>query len=375
MERPAIFIVEDERIVAEDIAETLKKLGYLISGIAVSGESALEKIRENLPDIVLMDIHLAGTMDGIEAAGQIHALFDIPVIYLTAYADNDLLERAKVTEPYGYVLKPFNDREIHSVIEMALYKHAINEKVRERDSTIHALVNTTPDAMLLLDIDGKILAANDPMAQRLNRKAGDLVHTTITDLLSSGSISVRIAEEERHVLAGSPVHFIEEVKGRWFENSLYPVRDGKGNVAKVAIYSHDITAMKDIENNLAQVNAQLVSEKEELLKFTAAVDGMDDCVIITDYTGSITYLNRAAEKMLGFVLAEAKGQHVSQFKAPESKFAIEKEMFIMDSKGVWAGNLVIKNRHGLKIRTSLKSSPIIKDNKTFSRVFVLREQI
>ncbi|MCX6692583.1 MAG: response regulator, partial [Methanoregula sp.] len=295
MERPAIFIVEDERIVAEDIGETLKKLGYLISGIAVSGESALEKIRENLPDIVLMDIHLAGTMDGIEAAGQIHVLFDIPVIYLTAYADNNLLERAKVTEPYGYVLKPFNDREIHSVIEMALYKHAINEKIRERDSTIHALVNTTSDAMLLLDNDGNILAVNEPMAQRLNRKAGDLVHTTLIDLLSSGSITVRIAEEERHVRAGTPAHFIEEVKGRWFENSLYPVRDGKGNVAKVAIYSHDITAMKDIEYNLAQVNAQLVSEKEELLKFTAAVDGMDDCVIITDYTGSITYLNRAAE--------------------------------------------------------------------------------
>jgi PAS domain S-box-containing protein len=375
MEKPSIFIVEDERIVAEDIAETLIKLGYLISGIAVSGEAALEKIREVLPDIVLMDIHLAGTMDGIEAAGQIHTLFDIPVIYLTAYADNELLERAKVTEPYGYVLKPFNDREIHSVIEMALYKHAVNEKVRERDSTIHALVNTTADAMLLLDNSGNILAANEPMAQRLNRKAGDLVHTTITDLLSSGSITVRIAEEERRVRAGTPAHFIEEVKGRWFENSLYPVLDAKGNVAKVAIYSHDITAMKDIENNLAQLNTQLVREKEELLKFTAAVDGMDDSVIITDHAGSITYLNRAAEKMLGSAPADAKGQHLSRFKAPESKFAIEKETFIMDSKGIWAGNMVIKNRHGLKIRTSLKSSPVLMDSNIIGRVFVLREQI
>jgi len=305
MEKPSIFIVEDERIVAEDIGETLKKLGYLISGIAVSGEIALEKIKDNHPDIVLMDIHLAGDMDGIEAAGQIHTLFDIPVIYLTAYADNELLERAKVTEPYGYVLKPFNDREIHSVIEMALYKHAINEKVRERDSTIHALVNTTSDAMLLLDNDGNILAANEPMAQRLDRKAGDLIHTTITDLLSSGSITVRIAEEERRVRAGTPAHFIEEVKGRWFENSLYPVLDGKGIVSKVAIYSHDITAMKNAEHDLAQVNAQLVSEKEELLKFTAAVDGMDDSVIITDHAGSINYLNRAAEKMLGYALADA----------------------------------------------------------------------
>lgn len=375
MEKPSIFIVEDERIVAEDIGETLKKLGYLISGIAVSGETAIEKIRDTLPDLVLMDIHLAGDMDGIEAAGQIHILFDIPVIYLTAYADNELLERAKLTEPYGYVLKPFNDREIRSVIEMALYKHAINEKIRERDSTIQALINTTLDAMLLLDNDGMILAANEPMAQRLNRKAIDLVNTPFNDLLSNGSITVRMAEEERRVRNGTPAHFIEEIKGRWFENSLQPVPDAKGTVGKVAIYSHDITGMKDAERDLERLNSQLIREKEELLTFTAAVDGMDDSVIITDHTGIIIYLNRSGEKMLGYALTEAKGKHISQYRAPESKFVLEKEAFIMDSKGVWAGNLIIKNKHGLKIRTSLKSSPIIKDNRIISRIFVLRELV
>lgn len=375
MEKPSIFVVEDERIVAEDIGETLKKLGYMISGIAVSGETALEKIRETLPNLVLMDIHLAGEMDGIEAAGQIHTLFDIPVIYLTAYADNELLERAKLTEPYGYILKPFNDREVHSVIELALYKHAINEKIRERDSTIHALVNTTLDAMLLLDNNGKILAANEPMAQRLNRKTLDLVSSPFNDLLSNGAITVRMAEEERRVRNGTPVHFIEEIKGRWFENSLHPVFDAKGFVAKVAIYCHDITRMKDAEHNLAHVNAELVREKEDLLSFTAAVDGMDDSVIITDHVGGITYLNRAGEKMLGYALADVRGQHISQFKIPESKFVLEKEAFIMDAKGIWAGNLIIKNKHGLKIRTSLKSSPIIKDNRVISRVFVLRELV
>lgn len=375
MEKPSIFVVEDERIVAEDIGETLKKLGYMISGIAVSGETALEKIRETLPNLVLMDIHLAGEMDGIEAAGQIHTLFDIPVIYLTAYADNELLERAKLTEPYGYILKPFNDREVHSVIELALYKHAINEKIRERDSTIHALVNTTLDAMLLLDNNGKILAANEPMAQRLNRKTLDLVSFPFNDLLSNGAITVRMAEEERRVRNGTPVHFIEEIKGRWFENSLYPVFDAKGFVAKVAIYCHDITRMKDAEHNLAHVNAELVREKEDLLSFTAAVDGMDDSVIITDHVGGITYLNRTGERMLGYALADVRGQHISQFKIPESKFVLEKEAFIMDAKGIWAGNLIIKNKHGLKIRTSLKSSPIIKDNRVISRVFVLRELV
>jgi CheY-like chemotaxis protein len=139
MADPAIFIVEDELIVAKDIKGTLISLGYTVPGMAKSGEEALEKIRASLPDLVLMDIHLAGKMDGIEAAGQIRALYDVPVIYLTAYADNALLERAKITEPYGYVLKPYDERELHSTIEMALYKHKIECEVRKRDAILFAV--------------------------------------------------------------------------------------------------------------------------------------------------------------------------------------------------------------------------------------------
>jgi len=139
MANPAIFIVEDEAIVANDIKETLKSLGYSVPGIAKSGELAIEKVKETKPDLVLMDIHLAGTMDGIEAAGQIRSLHDIPVIYLTAHADTDLLERAEITEPYGYVLKPYDERELHSNIKMALYKHKIEREIKKRDAILFAV--------------------------------------------------------------------------------------------------------------------------------------------------------------------------------------------------------------------------------------------
>lgn len=139
MEKPAIFIVEDESIVANDIKETLLSLGYEVKGIAKSGETALKNIRETRPDLILMDIHLAGKMDGVEAAGRVHALCNIPVIYLTAYADKLLLDRAKVTEPYGYVLKPYDERELHSVIEMALYKHRIEREIKKRDDILFAV--------------------------------------------------------------------------------------------------------------------------------------------------------------------------------------------------------------------------------------------
>jgi two-component system, response regulator PdtaR len=139
MEKPAIFIVEDEAIVANDIKETLNNLGYEVTGIAKSGETALEKVRELRPDLVLMDIHLATRMDGVETAGKIHALYGIPIIYLTAYADKALLDRAKVTEPYGYVIKPYDERELHSVIEMALYKHHIEREIKKRDAVLFAV--------------------------------------------------------------------------------------------------------------------------------------------------------------------------------------------------------------------------------------------
>lgn len=139
MEKLSIFIVEDETIVANDIKETLVGLGYEVKGIAKSGEIALEMVEKLRPDLVLMDIHLATKMDGVETAGKIHVLYDIPVIYLTAYADKELLDRAKITEPYGYVLKPYDERELHSVIEMSSYKHRIEREIKKRDSILFAV--------------------------------------------------------------------------------------------------------------------------------------------------------------------------------------------------------------------------------------------
>jgi PAS domain S-box-containing protein len=374
MGKPVIFIVEDEQIVAEDLKETLIDLGFTVAGIEKSGEVAIEKVSEVHPDLVLMDIHLSGTIDGIETAGHIRSRFNIPIIYLTAYADKDLLERAKITEPYGYILKPYIERELNSVIEMALYKHSVDEKVKEHDRTIRALINATPDAMLLLDNDGDILGANETMAKRLNRKADDLLHVTVNDLLQTGSITVRMAEEERIARSGKPVHFVEEIQGRWFENNLYPIFDTQETVTKIAIYSHDITAMKEAEHEREQLNVQLSKEREELIRFTAAFDGMDDSVVITNSSGQIDYANTAFEKKFGYTRAEIRGEHFSRLQASDNQFVISKEKFIADTKLVWTGNFIAQNKFGVRFPTTLKSTPIKKDKSTTSRVFVLREQ-
>ena len=125
-----ILVVEDEFIVSMEIKERLAAMGYLMVGSAASGEQALKLVSEHKPDLVLMDIRLHGGMDGITAAEEIHRKFNIPVIFLTAYSEDATLSRAKLAEPFGYILKPFDDRELKSAIEIALYKHQTENEMR-----------------------------------------------------------------------------------------------------------------------------------------------------------------------------------------------------------------------------------------------------
>lgn len=118
-----ILVVEDEHIVAMGIKKMLKSLGYTVTGVASSGEDAISKAESTFPDVVLMDIMLKGDMDGVEAAREIRERFDVPVVYLTAYSDNKILERAKRTEPFGYIVKPFEEKDLYGSIEVALHRH------------------------------------------------------------------------------------------------------------------------------------------------------------------------------------------------------------------------------------------------------------
>ncbi len=140
MTRAQILVVEDEALVARGIQDKLLDLGYGVPALVDSGTAAVQKAGELRPDLVLMDIRLAGGMDGIEAAGQIRDRFDIPVIYLTAYSDEETLQRAKITEPFGYIVKPFRSSELHSLVEMGLYRHAMDQRLRESEARYRSVV-------------------------------------------------------------------------------------------------------------------------------------------------------------------------------------------------------------------------------------------
>ncbi|MES2798492.1 MAG: response regulator [Bacteroidota bacterium] len=135
-----ILVVEDESIVSKDIQQSLIKLGYNVAGAAATGEKALELARETMPDVILMDIMLKGTMNGIDTAAQVRSELFIPVIFLTAYADDATLAKAKISEPYGYIIKPFKEIDLHTTIEMALYKFSKEKEVRKERDFLYSII-------------------------------------------------------------------------------------------------------------------------------------------------------------------------------------------------------------------------------------------
>ncbi len=161
-----ILIVEDENIVAKDIKGSLKGFGYDVVDIVGTGEEAIRRAEDLKPDLVLMDIMLKGKMNGIDVARHIREHVHIPVVFLTAYADEDTLHSAKLSEPFGYIIKPFEDAELHSTIQMAVYRYEMERRLKEREQWLTTILRSISDAVIVTDDSGKVTFMN-PVAETL----------------------------------------------------------------------------------------------------------------------------------------------------------------------------------------------------------------
>lgn len=178
-----ILIVEDESIVGIDLKHTLVRLNYQVIDVVRSGENAIEKAIEERPDIILMDIMLGGKINGIEAVHRIKQKIDVPVIYLTAYADEKTIQSAKLTDPSGYIMKPFDERSLHSSIEIALYKHKTNMKLKKNEERYRALVELSPIA-IGIHSEGKVAYVNSAALKLFGAKSEqELIGKPIMDLV------------------------------------------------------------------------------------------------------------------------------------------------------------------------------------------------
>lgn len=175
MNNAQILIVEDEVLIAMGLQNKLEKLGYKVLAIAASGEEAIATIMGDHPDLVLMDIVLKGEMDGIETARRIKDQFQIPVIYLSAYGDEKILDRAKTTEPFGYLLKPFNERELQISIDIALYKHNMQKKIKGQEQWYSTILKSLGEAVITIGINHSILFMNPAAEEMFNVRYKEVV--------------------------------------------------------------------------------------------------------------------------------------------------------------------------------------------------------
>jgi PAS domain S-box-containing protein len=178
MAKTRILIVEDEAIIASVIAAALNKFGYEVSDILSSGEAAVAAALRKQPDLILMDIRLQGAMDGISAAERIQEQLDIPIIYLTAYADEPTLERAKKTQPYGYIPKPFQEIELRTTIEMALYKHGFEVRLKASEARFRSLFENSQDTIYIIDREGKLAEINPAGLSLFGYKREEVIGAT-----------------------------------------------------------------------------------------------------------------------------------------------------------------------------------------------------
>ncbi len=179
--RSKIQIVEDELIVATDLKDSLSSMGYNVTCIASTGKDAVESARKDHPNLVLMDIRLKGKMDGIEAADIIRKELNIPVVYLTANRDMSMLEKAKRTEPFGFLVKPFDSHELMSTIETAIYRHKMEMRLQESEQRFRSLVENAADAFYVCDEAGRLVDANEAACQALGYKLEELLSLKISD--------------------------------------------------------------------------------------------------------------------------------------------------------------------------------------------------
>lgn len=264
MTATSILVVEDEFIIGSEIAARLTDLGYHVPAIVDNGEDAVRKVRELSPDVVVMDITLRGEMNGLQAAEAIRNNFGIPVIYLTAHSDDATVRDATVTEPFGYLLKPLDEQALNRTIRMALYKHAMDQKAREDQKTIHALVDAIPDGLAILDQEKKIVAVNPTMANLMGKRPDDLVGHYMSEILPSDRYQVYHDQIDELFRTGRRTEPWEEASGgAYYETSVYPVKNSDGTIGRVAIQSHDISWRKNLEEELKTAGIAKIEKNME----------------------------------------------------------------------------------------------------------------
>ena len=303
MKNAKILVVEDEGITAEDIKDYLISLDYDVLATCSTGEDAIEKARDLAPDLVLMDIMLAGVVDGIQAAEIIREQHGIPVVYLTAYSDPQTLERAKITDPYGYVLKPFDQRDLQIAVEIALHKHSMLSKIQDSQRWLSTTVASVHEALIAVDSSYRILTMNQAAEHLTGWKASEAMGRIYTQIYTT--CDAHTGED-----LPTPIHLALE-SGETVSRKGKAVLVAKGG----KVFTVDETASL-IFDEIRGVQGAVMVFRDASDRIESESDYRDDVVpavldslaamlVVTDGEGRIIRLNEKARTITGLEEGEA----------------------------------------------------------------------
>lgn len=299
MSKGRILIVEDEGIVAADLARKLEQLGYEVAGIAEYGEEAVALDARLRPDLVLVDIWLKGPMDGIQAAEAIRHQHDVPLVYLTAHSDPPTLARAKLTGPFGYILKPFDERDLATQIEMALFRHQADQQLRQQREWLRVTLASIGDAVIATNAEGRVAFLN-PVAESLTgwkaeEASGQPIESVFRIVNEQTGRALeepvaRVLRERRAVeLANHAALVTKDGRTVPIEDSAAPILDAVGEVIGAVLVFHDVTGKRRAEEALRR-SAQ---------EWERTFDSVPDLIAILDVQHRVVRANRAMAQRLG----------------------------------------------------------------------------
>lgn len=269
-----ILLVEDESIIALSFEQSLNFLGYDVVGIAATGDEALRLVELYSPDLVLMDIVLKGELDGIETASLIMEKYDIPIVYLTAHPEESVINRAKLTSPYGYLIKPVNKTELKNTIDLALYKHDMERELRLNDERLHVVMDSVEDIIFIKDINHRYVDINPVSEQFFGLKPEEIIGKSDIELLNPELVD-RTRLIDKRVLNNETVKMETPPMGpdkTVFDIIKSPMHDRKGNVIGICGVARDTTERKRIESDLRYSEKLLSDIIEFLPDATFAID-------------------------------------------------------------------------------------------------------
>ncbi len=279
-----ILIVEDEKIIAKDLEIRLKRMNYSVAGAVTNADDVLAMLRSRPVDLILMDIMIDGPLDGIDTAFLVRQEFDVPIIFLTVYADESTFQRAKLSDPFGYILKPFQERELDLTIQTVLQKHALEKRIKENEERYRRLFESTQESILILDDEARVVDCN-PAARVLYSGFGhEIIGKSMTELNGS-------SHEDRF----TPIWKATLAEGK--ASGRFKITDPEG-VVRYVDFSTQAHYMPGRHLVVLRDVTRKVLDQREIETLARIPAEAPSPILRLSAEGKLIYANRSAERLL-----------------------------------------------------------------------------